>query len=267
MQKGDTQMVGEAIFVQNTMMPGHYNNYAIAGNICNAFALGEVGSVDDFFLIGAEPRDESPFPLLTGNILDSEGNVLFRLVRNQLVINPGHCSRILGDHIGYEIHDSAGKLIFQVRAEFTKLPTLDAECFITTISANFYDKNKNLVFEAQSGKSGEHIRANTKCVFGAAGQALGIIAGLSDEKATVARIALATGGTVHQLLTGTVTGEEVVLDGKILRDATLKDCTVIVRTGDFALLGATMDGCKIQFEGAASNVASMAQQLGSQRPN
>jgi len=103
--------------------------------------------------------------------------------------------------------------------------------------------------------------------FGAAGQALGIVAGLSDEEATVARIALATGGTVHQLLTGTVTGEEVVLDGKILRDSTLKDCTVIVRTGDFVLLGSTMDGCKIQFEGAASNVASMAQQVVSQRAN
>jgi hypothetical protein len=80
-------------------MPGRFNNYLIAGNICNAFALGEIGSKDDFFLLGAEPEDESNYPLLTGNILDSDGNVLFRLVRNVLGINPGHCSKIFGDHV------------------------------------------------------------------------------------------------------------------------------------------------------------------------
>jgi hypothetical protein len=38
-----------SILVRNQFMPGMYNNYLIAGNICNAFALGEIGSQDDFF--------------------------------------------------------------------------------------------------------------------------------------------------------------------------------------------------------------------------
>jgi hypothetical protein len=99
-------------------MPGAFNNYVLAGNLCNAFALGEIGSRDDFFLIGAEPPDESSYPLLTGNVLDSEGQLLFRLVRNVLTINPGNCSKIIGDQIGYEIHDSAGALIFRVSSKF-----------------------------------------------------------------------------------------------------------------------------------------------------
>jgi hypothetical protein len=53
-----------SILVRNQFMPGMYNNYLIAGNICNAFALGEIGSQDDFFLIGAEPEDESNYPFL-----------------------------------------------------------------------------------------------------------------------------------------------------------------------------------------------------------
>ena len=79
-----------SILIGNIIMPGQINNYLIAGNVCNAFVLGELGSRDDFFLVGAEPSTESNYPLLTGNILNSEGQVLFRLVRNVLTINPGH---------------------------------------------------------------------------------------------------------------------------------------------------------------------------------
>ena len=83
--------------IRNSIMAGKDNNYLVGGNIVGAFVVGEVGSADDFFLVGVEPEQESNYPLLTGNILDSEGNVLFRLVRNVLMLNPGHCSKILGD--------------------------------------------------------------------------------------------------------------------------------------------------------------------------
>ena len=154
--------------IGNVMMKGKYNNYLVGGNICNAFAIGELGSTDDFFLIGAEPKDESNYPLLSGNILDSEGKVLFRLVRNMLIINPGHCSKILSDHIGYEIHDSQGNMILKVATRFEKLPKEEEDCFVTTISANFFDKNGNLVFKAQSGKN-ESIESNIQSGFGFSG--------------------------------------------------------------------------------------------------
>jgi len=51
--------------VRNVLVQGKYNNYLVGGNICNAFALGDLGSTDDFFLVGAEPLDESNYPLLT----------------------------------------------------------------------------------------------------------------------------------------------------------------------------------------------------------
>ena len=57
--------------IRNVMNPGKYNNYLIGGNLCNAFALGEIGSLDDFFIVGAEPDDESNYPLITANILVS----------------------------------------------------------------------------------------------------------------------------------------------------------------------------------------------------
>lgn len=129
------------LLISNTFQLGKYNNYLIGGNICNAFAIGELGSLDDFFLLGIEPDIESNYPILTGNILDSEGNVLFRLVQNTVVINPGHCSKILGNHVGYEIHDSNGQLTFKVSTMYERLPNSQEEGFVTTISGNFYDKN------------------------------------------------------------------------------------------------------------------------------
>jgi len=38
-------------FVRNVLVQGKYNNYLVGGNICNAFALGDLGSTDDFFLV------------------------------------------------------------------------------------------------------------------------------------------------------------------------------------------------------------------------
>ena len=100
---------------RNLLMPGRFNNYLVGGNLCNAFTVGSLGAADDFYLIAAEPSEESSYPLLTGNIIDSEGNLLCRLVRNVLTLNPGDCSKLLGDAIGYEIHDAAGQFVFPVR--------------------------------------------------------------------------------------------------------------------------------------------------------
>src|SRR5688572_10974011 len=139
------------LLVRSEFIRGAYNNYLIGGNVCNAFALGNVGSPDDFFLIGAEPPDESSYPLLTGNVLDSEGNLLFRLVRNVLVVNPGHCSKLVGDSLGYEIHDGNGQSILKVHTSFRPLHDGSESCYVTTIAANFYDRAGERVFHATSG--------------------------------------------------------------------------------------------------------------------
>lgn len=243
-----------SILVSNQFMPGKYNNYVLAGNICNAFALGEIGSQDDFFLLGAEPEDESNYPLLTGNILDSEGNVLFRLVRNVLVINPGHCSRIFSDHVGYEIHDSVGNLIFKVKTMFESLRGIGEKMFVTTIAASFYNKEKQLVFQANSGEPNERIETNVKSAFGFTG-GFGLVQGMASDELELTKIALRTKGNVNQLLTGNIDGEEVNLDGKLLLNAKLTNCTVHVKTGQFSTVGQCgFESCKFVFHDEAENI-------------
>jgi hypothetical protein len=225
-----------ATLVRNVLMQGRFNNYLVGGNVCNAFTLGELGSPEDFFLVGAEPFGESNYPLLTGNILDSEGNVLFRLVRNMLVINPGHCSKILSDYIGYEIHDGNGQLIFKVATQFEKLPRSNEECFVTTISANFFNKNGELVFKAHSGDENERIESSVKSVFGFSG-GFGLVQGLNDDEMNVARAMLSTGGAIHRILSGPISGQEISLDGAAVMNAQIDKCTVHVSTGEFVILG------------------------------
>ncbi len=188
-----------SIYAKNIMYPGKYNNYLIAGNVCNAFVLGELGSTDDFFLVGAEPEDELTYPLLTGNILDSEKNVLFRLVQNELIINPGNCSKITGDYVGYEIHDSKGVMIFKVKTLFAKLPGSEEEYYVTTLAGNFYNKKGQLVFSANSGEPDEHIETYVKNAFGFTGRGFGIVMGMSEKEMAFAHKVLSSKGAVHEL--------------------------------------------------------------------
>jgi hypothetical protein len=199
-----------ATLIRSVLCKGHFNSYLVAGNVCNVFALGELGSSDDFFLIGAEPEGESNYPLLTGNVLDSEGNVLFRLVKNMLVINPGHCSKILGDHIGYEVHDGNDQLIFKVQTRPKCLPGETAESFVTTISANFFDKHGHLVFHATSGGDDEQIESSLKSSFGFTDEFV-LIHRMSEDELTIARMMLGSSGAIHRILTGPVSGETVSL--------------------------------------------------------
>jgi hypothetical protein len=223
-----------AQYVRCIFQPGRDNNYLIAGNVCNAFALGELGAVDDFFLIGSEPSAESPYPLLTGTVLDSEGNVLFRLVRNVLVINPASCSRIRGDMLGYEIHDGAGQFIFSVRTQFAELEGLPERSWVTTLSGNFYDKNRRLVFAASSGEQGEYLEATAKHAFGFAGDAVSVAIGMDDDEKTFAKAAVASHGVIHQLVRGEITGGPPIdMDGKYFMRARLRKCHLRVARGGF----------------------------------
>ena len=249
--------------VNNVLMKGQFNNYLVGGNICNAFALGDLGSEDDFFLIGSEPFGESNYPLLTGNILNSDGEILFRLVRNMLVINPGQCSKILSDHVGYEIHDGNGHLIFKVSTKFEKLPDSDEECFITTISANFFNKSGELVFKAHSGDENERIESSVKSAFGFSG-GFGLVQGLNEDEMNMARAMLSSGGAIHRVLTGDIQKEEISLDGAAILNANINECTVNVTTGEFIILGKenNFSNCSFTFGGAAKNIRQLIAQLG-----
>ncbi len=240
--------------VRNIVVPGKYNNYLLGGNLCNAFAMGEIGASDEFFLVGCEPSTESLYPLLTGNIMDSEGKVLFRLVRNILQINPGNCSKILGDHIGYEIHDSSGKMIFKISTKYEYNDALKDHCFISTIDGNFFDKSGKLLFQATSGSEKEALTSFGKHALGFS-DGFGLVQNYSKDEIEVARIALSSQGTIHQKLTGEHNDRQIDLDGKYIQEAKLIRCQLTIRDGNFYLgSNNTIRECQIKFTERARTV-------------
>jgi hypothetical protein len=210
------------------------NGYLIAGNLCNGFAIGDIGVEDDFWLVGSEPDGESSYPLLTGNFLDSEGNVLFRLVRNVLVINPGQCKKITGDLCGYEIHDSAGKLIFSIKTMFECPPGQKDKLYLTTIKGSFYNKQSKLVFSANSGEPDEHIETNNikYCL----GCPSAFVSGYTPEEMEFVNLVLATHGRIQRPLLGKIEKQEINLDGAALIGTELRECLIHVHSGNFATI-------------------------------
>jgi len=155
------------VVARSSFLASDNHNYLIAGNLCNAFVLGQVGSPDDFFLLGADPGpDETSYPLLSGTILDSDGEVLFRLVKNELTVNPGRCSKFAANRLSYEIHDSGGVAIIKVETRYIPLGGNPEPTLTTTLAASFYNKKKELVFSANSGDEDERIDTRCNCAFG-----------------------------------------------------------------------------------------------------
>lgn len=254
-----------SVLVRNQFMAGEDNNYLIAGNICNAFVLGTLGSQDDFFLVGSEPEHESNYPMLTGNILDSEGQVLFRLVRNMLIINPGNCSKILGNHVGYEIHDAHGIMIFSVKTLFDTLPGLPQKSFVTTLAGRFFNKHGEMVLSANSGEPDEQLLVQAPCAFGFGG-GFGFVQNMAREDLEFARFILGTRGRIHEQFRGVHEGEEFTLDGKALFDAKVRGCTIHVNSGAFILAGACeFVGSNFMFHEEAENLRNLVLALISQK--
>ncbi len=220
----------------NVSYPIGINPYLIGSNVCNAFVIGEIGSDEEFFLIASPPQPDSNYPMITGNFLDSEGKVIFKLIQNNLIINPGHCSKILSDRVGYEINDHAGNLILKVATRFESLPGQNEELWVTTIEGNFFNKQGTRVVEA-NGSEG-FIETSIGCAMGFNGTAFAFNLGMSDEQLQIAGVAITTFGKVFQPISGTHENEDILLDGKILMpDTIIKNSKVTIVTGDFMVLG------------------------------
>jgi hypothetical protein len=168
---------------------------------------------------------------------------------------------MLGDRIGYEIHDSHEQLIFKVETKFAALPGDTEEMFVTTIAANFFDRNGKLVFEANSGDEVEHIESGVKSAFGFSG-GFGFVQGMNEDEITIARLMLASGGSIHRVLTGNISNQNVSLDGAALLNANISNCEVQVSSGDFVMYGkVTIEQCRFVFKGAAENIRWLVTQI------
>jgi hypothetical protein len=244
------------IVQKSTIDPHPEGNYLLGDTICGSFAVGAIGATDDFFLIGAPPFPDTHYPLITGNVLDSDGSLLFRLVRNQLIINPGNCSKISADLVGYEIYDSAKRLIFRVKTFFDE----KKEMFVTRMEGNFYDKNKNLVFKSTFGQDhpfdeDPYFECKTKALFGLGG----IAQGLSSSEMELARIAIQSNGAIHKIYTGTIQNEKIGLDGALIRNAVFINCEIIINSAEFEIEGMDnkFDHCKIVCIGPAGKIYTL----------
>jgi hypothetical protein len=235
-----------------------FSNYLVGGNLCNAFVVGEVGAPDDFFLVGAPAMAVDTYPILTGNFLDSEGLPLFRIVRNILVLNPRNCSKIMGDHVGYEIHDGQGNAVLTVQSKYHT--DRGKGQYITTIHGTFYGKAGKQVATADSGQL--TFSPEVKLAMGFTGTGFGLGINYTESEIEIARWSIASAGAIHQIIRGELDSPTLELDGKVLQDVTVKGGTVLIRTGDFVLAGKTRFlGTKFMFDGPAGQIHELSKRL------
>ncbi len=246
------------LFVQDTFCPGEFGNYLVAGKLCNAFAVGNVGAADDFYLVGAEATDESPYPIVTGVVLDAAGQVLFRLKRNVLT---GDCRKVMGDFIGYEIHNALGKKVFSIRTEFRSDKAIDGSPWVTTIEGTFYGKQGDQLLVARSGGTDESIEGSCNAIFGFQNGKFGLYA--ADCKEEFIRSVFESRGVICEEVTGEISGGVLELEGKALIGATVSDAQVIVRSGKFGVFGGNnLKRCHIEFVDEAKRIRDLIYAMG-----
>ena len=251
-----------SIAVKKQYMPGFDNNYLVAGNLCNAFVLGELGSREDFYLMGTEPEDQSNYPILNGTFFDSRGNLLFRLAQNILVENPGNCERIFTDRLEYEIRDAQGNTVLHVKTVSTQVEGVEEAQFLTFVSGTFYNKHGKEVARLDAGGSEEKVREDIKQILGFSSEEFGFVQGMEEEEQNYATYFLAARGLIYEVLSGEIRNQDVELDGKFILDSTLKDCKLHVNTGKFILFGqCDFENCEFNFAGAAENVRQLVYAL------
>ena len=127
--------------------------------------------------------------------------------------------------------------------------------FIITIMANFYNKEGELVFRANSGEPDERIITKAKSAFGFSGGGFGLEQGMSEEELELTHTILSTRGRIHQLLSGNFEGQEITLDGKFLSNTRITRCKIYVNSGEFVIYkNVLLENNEIFFGDAASNI-------------
>lgn len=243
-------MPGE--FVGNIMNANSFSNYFVGGNLTNAFAIGNIGARDDFWVIGAPAMEADAYPVITGNFLDSEGNPLFKIVRNVLTTNPRDCGKILGNMIGFEIHDGQGVPVLKV--ETTQRDMGEGPMLITTFDGTFFDKNRNRVAWSEGEKG---LFTNCPGAMGFTGMGWMISMGMAVDQLEVAKWAALTHGAIHEVVTGEFRDQEILLDGKLFKDARMENCVLTVVTGDFHFENSQAVNCKVKAGGAANRILGL----------
>ena len=220
--------------------PNAYSNYLIDGVLTNAFAIGEIGSPDRFYLICSPPNVGTPQQAIVSGVLcDASGKMLCRVERNALVANPGGCEIVHTNQPGFKVRDANGSVVLHVQTRRRAVPNV-GDSFLTTIAG------PSVTVDREYAAFGFNDAGLTKH------------AGLDDLQQVLAIATMAAGGQLYHPLHGRLDNQTIYLDGKLITDGTeITGCRLVIETGDFVVVpGArfAISNNELDLRGKARNV-------------
>lgn len=219
--------------------PNAFSNYAVGGVLTNAFAIGDVGASDRFYLIGSPAEFGAQQPTITGVLCDASGGMLCRLERNAIVANPGGCEIVRTNQPGFKVRDAHGKVVLHVQTKRRAVPGI-GDSFVSTITG------PGVVVDREYAAFGFNDAGVTRH------------AGLDDLQRIIAIVTMSAGGKHFEPLRGRMDSQTVYLDGKVITDGTeITSCRLVIETGDFVVVpGArfTISNNELDLRGKARNV-------------
>lgn len=171
------------------LVPAPHHNYAVGGNLVNAFATGPIGAEDDFWLVALEPpagKVDGIRPLISANLMDAFGRRLLTLDRNRPTFNPRDC-RVEESADDLRIIDGRGRDICRVNTRAVQA----AECRVSYIHALFKDKAGTVRMETRGPATSPSVVLSGRYALGLReDDTLAINKGLTDlEMARLAAMA------------------------------------------------------------------------------
>ena len=168
------------------IIPARHHNYAVGGNLVNAFATGPIGAEDDFWLLALEPPNAEGLavgPLICANILDAFGRRLLTLERNAPTFNPRGC-RVEAAGGRLDVTDARGRGVFHIDVREVRA----AECLVSYISGYFKDKNGAVRMDTRGPEANPSVVLQGRHGLGLRPDgSIALNKGLTDEE--VARVA------------------------------------------------------------------------------
>lgn len=129
------------------LLPAPHHNYAVGGDLVNAFAVGPVGSDDDFWFVALEPPTTDAAeagPLICANLFDAFGRRLLTLDHNEPIHNPRGC-RIERGPGEFLVTDPHGRDLCRVETREVRA----AGCRVSYIRALFKDRSGAVRLESR----------------------------------------------------------------------------------------------------------------------
>ncbi len=130
------------------LVPAEHHNYALAGELVNAFAAGRIGAEDDFWLVAAEPPpqgESASLPRLSGNLLDNFGRRLVSLKANRITFAARPCE-IIPTSDGWRLQCGTREVL---RVETR--PARAGGCAISCLHGIQKDKRGSVRMESRGG--------------------------------------------------------------------------------------------------------------------